>query len=128
MPGREPNCLNGFFSFGNECRRRQLRCPIVELDSKTLRRWRWKPIDSGNNTVVVYISNAMPAFCVAYTGHQYTYDLAPKYVGTSEREGYWVDSKDYAAALETYDARIATEGAQNQINAGRKNYRWGNNQ
>jgi hypothetical protein len=94
----------------------------------TLRQWRWNPNDSGNNAVVVYIGNTMPGVCSAYTGHQYTYDLAPKYVGTPEREGYWVDSKDYAAALEAYNARIAAEDAQNQMNGGRQNYWWGNNQ
>jgi hypothetical protein len=68
----------------------------------------------------VLINNQMPGYCVAYTGHQYTDlgDLAPRYVGTPERGGYWVDARDYNAAVARYNDRIAAEDSR------RRNEEW----
>ena len=60
------------------------------------------------------ISDAMPAYCAAYTSHAYTKDLLSSravYVGTPERNGYWVERSGYPAALAEYGARIAREDA-----------------
>ena len=55
---------------------------------------------------ITYISNQLPDYCGAYTGHAYT-DFAssgtlPRYVGTPERGGYWVEARDYDRALDLY--------------------------
>jgi hypothetical protein len=64
----------------------------------------------------VYVSSALPSYCSMYTSNSYT-DLAnslPKYVGSPDRGGSWVEAKDYAQALATYNARIAAEDAAAQ--------------
>jgi|SRR5690625_510556 len=80
------------------------RCDANSLNS-TLRTWsNW---DDG----YVYISNRMPDYCTAYTGHAYT-DFGgtlPRYVGTPERGGYWVEARDYDRALAEYEERIRRE-------------------
>ena len=82
------------------------RCDASSLNV-TQRVWNNGDADGGR----VFINNQMPDYCVAYTGHQYTdlFDLAPRYVGTPERGGYWVDARDYGAAVARYKDRIATE-------------------
>lgn len=79
------------------------RCDTPSLNA-TLRMW------SGGD---IYISDRMPSYCAAYTGHEYTdfntSGLLPKYVGVPERGGRWVDTKDYDNALAEYNARIAAE-------------------
>jgi hypothetical protein len=59
----------------------------------------WRRYDDGRT----YISNQLPDYCGAYTGHAYT-DFAssgtlPRYVGTPERGGYWVEARDYDRCL-----------------------------
>ncbi len=82
------------------------RCDAPSLNS-TLRMW------TGGDDGSIYISNRMPDYCAAYTGHAYTdfntSGLMPKYVGTPERGGYWVEAKDYDRALAEYKARIEAE-------------------
>jgi len=58
-----------------------------------------------------YISNELPSECSNYINHEYTDlgDLVPRYVGTPERGGHWVDTVDYDQALEAYNIRIAAE-------------------
>lgn len=50
------------------------------------------------------ISNRMPSYCDAYFGHDYTdfADIRPRYVGTPAQCGYWVEARDYEAALRQY--------------------------
>ena len=60
-----------------------------------------------------YISNQLPDYCVAYTGHQYT-DFAssgtlPRYVGLPERVGYWVEARDHERATADYLQRLQLE-------------------
>jgi hypothetical protein len=60
-----------------------------------------------------YIKNQMPGYCGAYINHPYT-DLVPtqpRYIGTPENGGYWVDTQDYDAALAEYNQR-----QQSQLN------------
>ena len=82
------------------------RCDAASLNV-TLRVWNNWDADGGR----VFINNQMPDYCAAYTGHQYTNlgDFSPKYVGTPERGGYWVDARDYGAAVAWYNDRIAAE-------------------
>jgi hypothetical protein len=80
------------------------RCDPASLNTVLLS---WNNWDDGRT----FISNQMPSYCSAYTGHSYT-DFAgtiPRYVGIPERGGYWVESKDYDRALAEYNARIAAE-------------------
>ena len=91
------------------------RCDASSLNV-TQRVWNNWDADGGR----VFINNQMPDYCVAYTGHQYTDlgDLAPRYVGTPERGGYWVDARDYGAAVARYNDRIAAEDSR------RRNDEW----
>ena len=91
------------------------RCDAASLNV-TLRVWNHWDADGGR----VLINNQMPGYCVAYTGHQYTDlgDLAPRYVGTPERGGYWVDARDHNAAVARYNDRIAAEDSR------RRNDEW----
>lgn len=80
------------------------RCDAQSLNA-TLRRW------SGWDDGYVYISNQMPDYCAAYTNHAYTdfSSTKPRYVGTPERGGYWVEAADYDRALAEYNERIRRE-------------------
>ena len=91
------------------------RCDAASLNV-TLRVWNHWDADGGR----VFINNQMPGYCAAYTGHQYTNlgDLSPKYVGTQERGGYWVDARDQDAAIARYNDRIAAEDSR------RRNEEW----
>ena len=91
------------------------RCDASSLNV-TLRVWNNWDADGGR----VFINNQMPDYCAAYTGHQYTNpgDLAPRYVGTPERGGYWVDAREYGAAVARYNDRIAAEDGR------RRNDEW----
>lgn len=69
---------------------------------------------SDHNGEFLYISDQMPAHCVAYMGHSYT-TLAgsvPRYVGTKEKGGYWVEAQNYDQALSEYKARLPAIEAQ----------------
>lgn len=83
------------------------RCDAQSLNATLITR-------SGNEDGDYYVSNQLPNYCAAYTGHQYTDlgDVAPKYVGTPERGGHWVEGKDYAGAVAYYNAWIAQEDAR----------------
>ncbi|MGL0788766.1 TrbM/KikA/MpfK family conjugal transfer protein, partial [Xanthomonas translucens] len=82
------------------------RCDAQSLNSTMLV---WMGGDDGRT----YISNQMPDFCAAYTGHAYTdftsSGTLPLYVGTPERGGYWVEARDYDRALAEYNERIRRE-------------------
>lgn len=69
-----------------------------------------------------YISNQMPDYCTAYTNHTYTdfSSTKPRYVGTPERGGYWVEAADYDRALAEYNERIRREDEE------RRRASWGN--
>jgi len=57
-----------------------------------------------------YISNQMPSYCVAYYADA-GLDLGgtPRYVGTPERGGHWVNAADYERELAAYNERIRRE-------------------
>jgi hypothetical protein len=75
------------------------RCDAQSLNS-TLVFWR-----GGSDDGMTYISNEMPDYCTTYTSHAYTdfNGTLPRYVGTPERGGYWVEASDYDRALAEYN-------------------------
>jgi hypothetical protein len=87
------------------------RCDATSRNS-TLQMW------TGGDGGEIYISNMMPDYCAAYTGHAYTdfSQTKPMYVGTPEKGGYWIGAKDYERDLAEYNARLEAE---------RRKYRWG---
>ena len=80
------------------------RCDAQSLNA-TMTMWR------GYDDGATYINNQMPDYCAAYTGHAYTdfNGMVPRYVGTPERSGYWVEARDYDRALAEYNERIGRE-------------------
>lgn len=58
-----------------------------------------------------YISDQLPDYCSTYTSHAYTdfKGTKPRYVGTPDRGGYWVEVADYDRALSEYNERIRRE-------------------
>lgn len=61
-----------------------------------------------------YVSNTLPEYCSAYSNHAYTNvaNTMPRYVGTPERGGYWVDPDKYEQAYAEWLARIQAEDAE----------------
>lgn len=51
-----------------------------------------------------HVNNVMPDYCNAYYEGQYLQSPSPMYVGTPSEGGYWVEAKDYDAALNAYNA------------------------
>lgn len=90
------------------------RCDAQALNSSLISYRGW---DSGET----YISNRMPDYCAAYTGHAYTdfnsSGTMPRYVGTPEEGGYWVEAKDYDRALAEYNARLEEQRRWNRNNS-----------
>ena len=89
------------------------RCDAQALNAQLMTQY------STDSSSQYSISDAMPAFCAAYTAHAYTKDLLSSqaiYVGTPERNGYWVERPGYPAALAEYSARLAREEA-NRVDA-----------
>lgn len=90
------------------------RCDARSLNSSLVMYRGW---DSGET----YISNQMPNYCAAYTGHAYTdFDSSgttPKYVGTPNEGGYWVEARDYERAMAQYNARLNNERRRNHANS-----------
>lgn len=87
------------------------RCDAQSLNA-TLVSW---TEDYDNRT---YISDQMPNYCAAYTGHAYT-DFSssgtlPRYVGKPERRGHWVEERDYNRALVEYNERIRREDEEHR--------------
>lgn len=66
-----------------------------------------------------YVSDALPDYCSAYFGNQYVRLEVPRYVGTMDRGGFWVEAKDYAVALAAYNKQLAA------MDSGRGNSRGG---
>ena len=79
------------------------RCDVASLNRSRL-----------NILGVGPISNQLPSYCAAYIGHEYVNlgELTPTYVGTPERDGYWVTAAEYDTALAAYNARIEAEEAE----------------
>lgn len=57
------------------------------------------------------IDNRMPPVCTAYFHNAYVdmQDTSPRYVGTPERQGLWIETAQYEDAQRNYDARLAAE-------------------
>lgn len=54
-----------------------------------------------------YVADRMPSYCTEYASHQYVRVVLPLYVGTPQRGGYWVESRDYQTAIASYSAKWA---------------------
>ncbi|MGC1953032.1 MAG: TrbM/KikA/MpfK family conjugal transfer protein, partial [Gammaproteobacteria bacterium] len=83
------------------------RCDAASLNPTLVIWHRW-------NKGHFVISDQLPADCSAYVRHAYTdftTTTLPRYVGTPERGGYWVEARDYDRALVEYNARIQAEDA-----------------
>jgi hypothetical protein len=95
------------------------RCDAASLNN-TLRAW-----SGQSDGTSIYISNQLPDYCSAYTGHAYTDfntgGAMPRYVGLPERGGYWVEARDYARAVAEYNDRIRREDEER-----RRSSWWGN--
>lgn len=89
------------------------RCDAQALNSTLISYRGW---DTGET----YISNRMPDYCAAYTGHAYTdfnsSGTMPRYVGTPEEGGYWVEARNYDRALAEYNARLEEQRRRNREN------------
>lgn len=88
------------------------RCDAQSLNATLVM---WRGYDDG----ATYISNQMPDYCGAYMGHTYTdfNGTMPRYVGTPERGGYWVEARDYDRALAEYNERIQREDEERRRQA-----------
>lgn len=67
------------------------------------------------------VNNWKPDYCEIYENHEFT-DLTVKYIGSPKEDGFWVDGKDYDAALEKYNAEQKLKEQQNDRN--KFNPRW----
>jgi hypothetical protein len=67
------------------------RCDAASLNA-VLRMWNGPSIGGH-----IYVSDRMPDYCAAYIGHEYVDSAGsmPRYVGTPERGGHWVEAQDY---------------------------------
>ncbi|KTT27465.1 conjugal transfer protein TrbM [Pseudomonas oryzihabitans] len=77
------------------------RCDAQSLNAN-LQEW------TGRDHDRIYISDQMPDYCAAYISNAYTdfnsSGTLPRYVGTPEQGGYWVEARDYDRALADYNA------------------------
>ena len=71
------------------------------------------PVAFALSIIGIVVAGGILIFGGELTGHAYTdfntSGFMPKYVGTPERGGYWVEAKDYDRALAEYKARIEAE-------------------
>ncbi len=86
------------------------RCDASSLN-RSLRTWGRRGDDA-----YLYIRNQMPGYCLAYGGNPST-DFSgtgglPRYVGTPDRGGHWVEAGDFERALAQYQERIRREDGQ----------------
>lgn len=90
------------------------RCDAVSLNSG-LGVWRGTTDDG-----YPIISNKRPGYCNAYSSHEYTAfdDDLPRYVGTPEERGYWVEAKDYDRELAKYEKELAERKEREQNGQG----------
>lgn len=90
------------------------RCDAVSLNSG-LGVWRGTSDDG-----YPIISNKRPGYCNAYSSHEYTAfdDALPRYVGTPEERGYWVEARDYDRELAKYEKELAERKEREQNGQG----------
>lgn len=56
--------------------------------------------------------NKLPAYCVTYIDHAWTYDLSIKYVGTPLKGGYWIKASEYDSAQARWEAEYNGQWAK----------------
>jgi hypothetical protein len=68
----------------------------------------WVGAADGGGVVI----DRMPEYCSAMASNSYVASpVLPRYVGTPERGGYWVEAKDYESALKAYNDKAAADAA-----------------
>lgn len=55
--------------------------------------------------------NTLPAYCVTYNDHAWSYDLSVKYVGDPLKGGYWVKANEFSAAQARWQAEHSGQWA-----------------
>lgn len=73
------------------------RCDAASLN----RNKQWYGDEDGIEGII----DQMPRYCQDYYTHAYIQSEPPRYVGTPETEGYWVEAQDYAVAKAAYDRK-----------------------
>lgn len=81
------------------------QCDAESLNSTLL-------MSTGADDGSTYIGDQLPDYCVAYYSNSYTRLETPRYVGTPEKGGYWVEAVNYERALAEYNARLQAEQQQ----------------
>jgi hypothetical protein len=78
----------------------QGRCEAKDLNRNVITlRWEQEEEIRG-------IDDRMPKYCTDYHNHTYTVETElPRYIGTPENDGYWVEAVDYDAELQKYEER-----------------------
>jgi hypothetical protein len=83
-------------------------------DAPSLNASNWAGDGEGGGVVM----DRMPDYCSAMASNAYVASaVLPRYIGTPDRGGYWVEAKDYEAALLSYTAqqnKAAADAAANQ--------------
>ena len=89
------------------------RCDVPALNAE-LSVWK----RNRNGTARRVIGNTLPAHCQKYTQHSYTdlQNTGPRYVGTPEQGGHWVEAGSYTEAIKHYqESQQKKQRAQRHI-------------
>jgi len=80
--------------------------PSLNLALQNYQNW-------GDSPSKIFISNELPQVCRAYTSNAYVdqSSLGVRYVGTPERDGYWIESVRWQQAQAEWLQRTASEDA-----------------
>jgi hypothetical protein len=85
---------------------------LIFADDDNIKNW------AGDEQGAGMVMNNMPEYCSVLAGNAYVAAGAmPRYVGTPERGGYWVEAKDYDAAFQAYTEKLnkaAEDAVSNQ--------------
>ena len=86
------------------------RCDAASLNAS---RWHWSLGGEGGGRVM----NSMPDYCSVMGSNAYVAEgILPRYVGTPEQGGYWVEAKDYDTALQAYTEKQNKAAANQTVN------------
>jgi len=77
----------------------------------TAYRWRTRTLGGDSGEIVYDVHeiptvslDKLPAYCVTYNDHAWTYQLSVRYVGKPEQGGRWVNAEEYDAAQAKWEA------------------------
>jgi len=85
------------------------RCDAASLNRELLIRTGGNSVEDGWSG---YVHNVMPTYCAVYAGHGYSRVQLPRYLGTPEQGGYWVEATHYEAELAAFNARFSAQQTQ----------------